>query len=453
MERILQFLFWAICFCTSIITSAQDIQIPVEAKMLSREHGHYYVLREEYNPNLDTEGEASFMVSSKSLSSPNFDFPSVSMVYTSPEIIRKGENRISAFLKSKRAPRVIIRVPEKIQDAKFIEDVELQLGDLGWTILEHNLIFGLKSVKDIKSKTGADLILDISWLKFSDPSMFTDLDLSNTSIGDFYGDSRISDIYYMFKSEKDFEKWEKDRNPKHFCYKNDPLVGGDVKANFSSYRESFLNQMLNYDRFNTNKNVISAIFKFIAADDGSVLGYYHIGECNSIKLQGGADISCYNKGCVRKRGKHNKADFYLEDLSDFYIEMKNEIKDKVILHFLSYMDVLLPNGEIPYAAQLNEMEDVKLSDELINESYQSSSTTNSSYSGRSRDYYNAYFNSRYYSGSGRGNYSGSSSSTTKSSGSATTIFKDAEYIKYSDFFGYYTPLTEKFVKEIQTLLK
>lgn len=115
MERILQFLFWAICFCTSIITSAQDIQIPVEAKMLSREHGHYYVLREEYNPNLDTEGEASFMVSSKSLSSPNFDFPSVSMVYTSPEIIRKGENRISAFLKSKRAPRVIIRVPEKIR--------------------------------------------------------------------------------------------------------------------------------------------------------------------------------------------------------------------------------------------------------------------------------------------------------------------------------------------------
>ena len=356
------------------------------------------------------------MVSSKRLSFPSFDFPSVSMVYTSPEIIRKGENRISAFLKSKRAPRVIIRVPEKIQDAKFIEDIELQLGDLGWTILEHNLIFGLKSVKDIKSKTGADLILDISWLKFSDPSMFTDLDLSNTSIGDFYGDSHIGG-YYNFKSEKDFEKWKKDRNPKHFY----------------------------------NKNVISAIFKFIAADDGSVLGYYHIGECNSIKLQGGAYI--FHNGQVYKKGNHKKADFYLEDLSDFYIEMKNEIKDKVILNFLSYMDVFLPNGEIPYAAQLNEMEDVKLSDELINESYQSSSTTNSSYSGRSRDYHNAYFNSRYYSGSGRGNYSGSSSSTTKSSGSATTIFKDAEYIKYSDFFGYYTPLTEKFVKEIQTLLK
>lgn len=451
MERILQFLFWAICFCTSIITSAQDIQIPVEVEQVSRSDG-YHVLREEYNPNLDTEteGEASFMISSKRLSFPSFDFPSVSMVYTSPEIIRKGENRISAFLKSKRAPRVIIRVPEKIQDAKFIEDIELQLGDLGWTILEHNLIFGLKSVKDIKSKTGADLILDISWLKFSDPSMFTDLDLSNTSIGDFYGDSHIGG-YYNFKSEKDFEKWKKDRNPKHFYNKNVPLVAKVVKANFSSYRESFLNQMLNYDRFNTNKNVISAIFKFIAADDGSVLGYYHIGECNSIKLQGGAYI--FHNGQVYKKGNHKKADFYLEDLSDFYIEMKNEIKDKVILNFLSYMDVFLPNGEIPYAAQLNEMEDVKLSDELINESYQSSSTTNSSYSGRSRDYHNAYFNSRYYSGSGRGNYSGSSSSTTKSSGSATTIFKDAEYIKYSDFFGYYTPLTEKFVKEIQTLLK
>lgn len=447
MERILQFLFWAICFCTSIITSAQDIQIPVEA---SRRYGSY-VLREEYNPNLDTEGEASFMVSYKSLSYLNFEFPSVSMVYTSPEIIRKGENRISAFLKSKRAPRVIIRVPEKIQDAKFIEDIELQLGDLGWTILEHNLIFGLKSVKDIKSKTGADLILDISWLKFSDPSMFTDLDLSNTSIGDFYGDSYISDLYYKFKTTKGFEKWKKDRNPKHFYNKNEPFIGKEVKANFSSYRESLPNQMLNYDRFNTNKNVISAIFKFIAADDGSILGYYHIGECNSIKLQGGAYIG--HNGQVYKKGKHRKADFYLVDLSDFYIEMKNEIKDKVILNFLSYMDVFLPNGEIPYAAQLNEMEDVKLSDELINESYQSSSTTNSSYSGRSRDYYNAYFNSRYYSGSGRGNYSGSSSSTTKSSGSATTIFKDAEYIKYSDFFGYYTPLTEKFVKEIQTLLK
>ena len=54
-----------------------------------------------------------------------------------------------------------------------------------------------------------------------------------------------------------------------------------------------------------------------------------------------------------------------EDYSTFYRENYHEISPEYILRTLSYIDIFLPNGEIPFAAQLNEMEDVKLSDETI----------------------------------------------------------------------------------------
>ena len=439
-------------FCISTGSFAQDKQIKVQAQRCFwsgyGKGARFYVLKPEYNPELSTEGYASIMVQREKISiGSRFDVPTVSVGYAEPKVISSGSAQISSFLKKKSMPRVIVRVPEKLQEAKFVEDIEMLLSGLGWTIVDHSLAKGAKSIKEIQAQTAADIILDVSWLKFSDPSMYCQIDVSKSSMSKL--DIRnvyLSDAYLWFKDRKTFEKWKNNQGSK-YGYKGE---SGEVTVfDVTPIKKLILDRMTQYERFNTNKNVVSAIFKFINAKDGSLLGYYHIGEKSDIKLSGGDEIS-YNHFFPMGSGKGEKR---FDDYSTFYRENYYEISPKYILYTLSYMDIFLPNGEIPFAAQLNEMEDVKLSDETIVDAYQSSSTTNTSYSGGSRDYYNAYFNSRYYSGRGRGNYAGNSSSTTHSSGSGSTTFKEAEYIRYSDFFGYYKPLTEKFIKEIQKIMQ
>ena len=436
-------------FCISTGSFAQDLQIQVKAKKSysgrefydgnyrEKEHwSEFYVLKPEYNPELSTQGEASLTINDGKDFYAEFYLPSVAVEYAEPKVISSGNTQIASFLKRKRMPRVVIRVPEKLQEAKFVEDIEMLLSGLGWTIVDHSLVKGAKSFKEVQTRTAADVILDISWLKFSDPSMYSQIDISRSSMNNLnFEKFYLGDSYLKFKDEKTFRKWEKNHDSKYV--KN--IVGNMVTVtDMTHLKEVIFNQMTQYERFNINKNVVSAIFKFINATDGSLLGYYHVGEKSDIKLSGGDEIATYSHNFIER--------------SIFYKEHKMEIS-KIILEVLSYMDILLPNGEIPFAAQLNEMEDVKLSDETIVDAYQSSSTTQTSYSGGSRDYYNAYFNSRYYSGRGRGNYAGNSSSTTHSSGSGSTTFKEAEYIRYSDFFGYYKPLTEKFIKEIQKIMQ
>ena len=435
----------------SVSIKAQDIEIPVKAKLYTV-HYDFLLLKSEYNPQLSTDGTVELTLKPSEWGFTNYSdhfysFPSITISYKEPKVIKSGGARIKSFLKTRQSPRVFIRVPDKMQNSKFIGDIEMILCDLGWTVIDNSLIKDTKNLKEIKTRTGADLILDVSWLKFSDPDMYSTIDISKSEINNFYGKVGGKDLYYSFKNWKDLEKYQKDRNSKHFKDRNRPYRDMCVEADLSGYKSLILQHMSKYERFNINKNVVSAVFKFINANDGALLGYYHIGETPDIKLSGGVGIHPESYYPINaSRGK----DFY--DESTFYRDNKQEISSKIILTALSYMDIYLPNGEIPFAAQLNEMEDVKLSDDKIQESYKSTSTTNGHYSGHSRDYYNAYFNSRYYSGIGSGNYSGSSSSTINSSGSATTTFKDAEYIRYSDFFGYYKPLTEKLVKEIQSLM-
>lgn len=449
------FLGIASFFCISTGAFAQDLQIQVKARRSGtywemyhqRNHSEFYLLRPEYNPEFSTEGEVSLTINDDKDFSADFYFPSVAVEYAEPKVISSGNTQIASFLKRKRMPRVVIRVPEKLQEAKFVEDIEMLLSGLGWTIVDHSLAKGAKSFKEIQTRTAADVILDISWLKFSDPSMYSQIDISRSSMNnlnskEFY----LRDSYLKFKDEKTFRKWEKNHDSKYIK----GIYGYNVTVTDMTHLKGLIfNQMTQYDRFNINKNVVSAIFKFVNAADGSLLGYYHIGEKSDIKLSGGDEISAHG-GFITMLPKYKYHPF--DEYSIFYKEHKMEIS-RIILNVLSYMDIFLPNGEIPFAAQLNEMEDVKLSDDTILESYKSSSTTNTSYSGGSRDYYNAYFNSRYYSGRGRGNYAGNSSSTTHSSGSGSTTFKEAEYIRYSDFFGYYKPLTEKFVKEIRKIMQ
>lgn len=398
-------------------------------------HNGISVLKPEYNPNQLTEGNITLSLKPTDIETVSFTFPQTQISYYQPSTKISGQANMSKFLKKNPSPKVIIRLPDKLEDAKFVESIELELSDLGWVILDHNLAKGLNSSADIKKKTGADLILDISWLKFSDPDMFTQVDKTAISIAPF--NARLGSrekLYYGFVNEKNYKKWLKSKNPKHIyeCLSAYPTI------DMSSYRDYIIDQIAKYERFSTNKNVISAVFKLIDTSNNSILGYYHVGENQPYKVFGdNKEIWSWSNT--------------FSDRSTFYKEYKSQINDELILAFLSYLDVYLPSGEIPFAAQLNEMEDVKLSDETVKESYSSSSHTSGSYSAQSRDYYNSYFNSRYYSGRGRGYSSGHGSSTTNSSGSATTTFKDAEYIRYSDFFGYYKPLTEKFVEEIRKI--
>lgn len=267
--------------------------------------------------------------------------------------------------------------------------------------------------------------------------------------------SFLKDAHFVFaiiEPRKKFDKWKNDNDRKHIKYFH-KSYRSDVLLN--AYSKKILSYMMVYDCFNTNKNVVSAVFKFTNAADGSLLGYYHVGEVSETKISGGNTVDVcgerYFTGEKDSRGVLVNVKF--NDASSFYRQMHRSIDDLILLSALSYIDVFLPNKEMPFAAQLNEMEDVKLTDDRIIESWNSSSNTSSSYSGRSRDRYSAYFNSRYYQGNRNGHYSGDAVSSTDSYGSGTTTFKNAEYIRYSDFFGYYKPLTEKLIMEMQTVVK
>lgn len=408
---------------------------------------HFYnVLSPEFNPSNQTEGKILTSIDPNRINNCRYSFPTTSVAYFQPQTKSSGLTKISSFLKKNRTPKVIVRLPERLTDAKFVESIELELSGLGWEVIDHNMASGIKSAADIKKRTGADLILDISWLKFSDPDMFSSIDIASTTIAPFDAEVTIRDSYYKFKKEKDFEKWKKSKDPKLWrLTSNDEHFS---RANLTLYKDFIIRNIADYERFTTNKNVVSAVFKLIDSANGSILGYFHVGEIANYKIVGGNTV--YDNHYYNNMKNHYG---YFSKISEFYNEHNPLIKDGLLLSFLSYLDVFLPNGEIPFAAQLNEMEDVKLSDETVKESHSSTSTTSGSYSGRSRDYYNSYFNSRYYSGSGRGYSSGNSSSKTNTSGSSTTQFKEAEYIRYSDFFGYYKPLTEKFVQEISKLME
>lgn len=110
----------------------------------------------------------------------------------------------------------------------------------------------------------------------------------------------------------------------------------------------------------------------------------------------------------------------------------------------SYISASLNNCEIPFAKQLNDFQDVKIGDEQVVENTRGRSSSRGSSYGSGRTNYYRYFNSSYYSGSSRSN--------TNYSSSTVTTHKDAEWLRCSDFYGYYTPLTDKLVEELKKLL-
>lgn len=376
--------------------------------------------------------------------------PRMELVYHDTPVITGNNRQLSALLKSGKS-KIIVRVPEKCKDAKFIEMIESKLAALGLNVLDHNLAEGDMSPAVIRRKSGADLLLDVSWLKFSDPEMFTALDRETIKIdGDFDVKNMVS--VYGFDDKKDLERYLAKSKKKGKWNADNQYYGYVAISSDYNYRQdelkSLLEEELVNDRcFNTNKNVISAIFKFINLADGTILNYYHLGwqekqhTISKMKLK--KRFSRYDIPILGgyyypdHTSKGFKTDFDKERYYDYSGPGHVAIT-------CSYISASLNNDEIPFAKQLNDFQDVKLSDEQVVEKSSGRSSSRGSSYGSGRTNYYRYFNSSYYSGSSRSN--------TNYSSSTVTTHKDADWLRCSDFYGYYTPLTDKLVAELKKLL-
>lgn len=397
----------------------------------------------------------------------NFSSPQITLVYSPPPVISGSISRVAAALKQHKAPTIILRVPPQCQDAKFVEMIETKLVALGLNVLDHNLSGGSSNPAEIRKKSGADILLDISWLKFSDPEMFTQLDRSATKIGEIKFNpisvwaatfpSKDKLLKYIAKS-RNKNRWEK--------IKNGISVDYPVEFNYDLIRQNISDGISQSECFEKNKNVISAIFKFIDLSDGSLIGFFHVGQAEQSFT---VKPVPFNKiGNAWDLGeKVNNSYSYTSHRFSQYIPGARVGDDRIrkpsapwdienyrtytgaepAAMVLTYLSSAVRNDirEIPYAAELNDFQDVKISHGQILESTQTNSSSSGTSNGYGRTSYHRHFNSSYYSGS--------SQSSTSSSSSSTTTFRDAEYLRCSDFYGYYAPLADKLVTELRKLLR
>lgn len=401
------------------------------------------------NPNEVSEG--------KIVKEPTYKYtfvtPKVILGYHDTPVITGNYKKLSAVLRSGKT-KVIVRVPEKCKDAKFIEMIESKLAALGLNVLDHNLAEGEMSPAVIRRKSGADLLLDVSWLKFSDPEMFTSIDPETTKMdGNFEVKNKVR--VYVYDDKKDLERHLARSKKKGRWYGGgkEPNRRYDILSDYN-YRQdelrSLLEQELVNDRcFNTNKNVISAIFKFVNLADGTILNYYHLGWHEKQQTMSKAELSLdyvsyHIPGLGNRHGRYlpnpDNGDVTAFDRERYY----DYVGPSSVAMACSYISASLNNGEIPFAKQLNDFQDVKIGDEQVVENTRGRSSSRGSSYGSGRTNYYRYFNSSYYSGSSRSN--------TNYSSSTVTTHKDAEWLRCSDFYGYYTPLTDKLVEELKKLL-
>ena len=399
------------------------------------------------NPNEVSEG--------KIVKEPTYKYtfvtPKVILGYHDTPVITGNYKKLSAVLRSGKT-KVIVLVPEKCKDAKFIEMIESKLAALGLNVLDHNLAEGEMSPAVIRRKSGADLLLDVSWLKFSDPEMFTSIDPETIKMdGNFVieGYARVR----SYREKKDLDKdVEKSKKKPHWMTKNSDM-GSYIDMNYNYNNENLLSrlkdELVNDKCFSTNKNVISAIFKFVNLADGTILNYYHLGwqekQQTMSKAKLSRDYGAYRiPGLGYKNGQYwpnsDNGDVTAFDRERYY----DYVGPSSVAITCSYISASLNNGEIPFAKQLNDFQDVKIGDEQVVENTRGRSSSRGSSYGSGRTNYYRYFNSSYYSGSSRSN--------TNYSSSTVTTHKDAEWLRCSDFYGYYTPLTDKLVEELKKLL-
>lgn len=390
-----------------------------------------------------------------------FNMPKIHIEYEPVKTTSSPTARLKTALNKTRRPKIVVRIPDKCGDADFIRTIEYKLGMLGLDVLDHTLVEGATTPKAITQKSGADILLDVSWLEFSNPDMATNLKGESTRIdfNDFVRYARPSTMgIFSFKDNKERDKFLSKRIKKNDWRPYPSNWRGEGEEICNVYTEGLNNEIikeLEYAGcFEKNNNVISVIFKFIDLRSGSLLCQFHVGysdlqseEILPRKLSLGYSIDgiynyCENGVMKYKLNPNDKDILWIDPWNKERFNTFNGSDEAAWI--LTYIATQLNNGEIPYAKQLNNFQSVKIADEQILEQGSSRSTTNTGYSGHGGTNYYYRFNRSYWSGGSR--------STTNTTSSNTTTFRDAEYIRPQDFYGYYTPLTDKLCEELQKLL-
>lgn len=132
---------------------------------------------------------------------------------------------------------------------------------------------------EIRKNSGADILLDVSWLKFSDPEMFTTLDKTATEIGEIRF-SHIDCTFSKFPSldaARNYAKKSQKRNKWQDDYSRTQSMES-LEIYYDLIKSEISDGISHSECFEKNKNVISAIFKFIDLTDGSLIGFYHLGQ-------------------------------------------------------------------------------------------------------------------------------------------------------------------------------
>lgn len=399
-------------------------------------HSEGYVFipfeRDGFNINMKSEGER-FETDKVEL-----EVPEIKLAYepVTPKI--GGGDNWNRILKTRS--KIVVKTIEPLQDSPILDKLDMHLLDMGFDVINHSIIKGMVSVAEIRDATGADYIIDLSWLGFSDPEMWTSLKSNGGLI--VSGQPKISAHMWdrLVVKEKDYNKWTKKRKglPKR-AYSR-PLDYSVIDCKFHpefSLYDDLMTEISESDCFKTNKNVISANFKLVDARTGSLLGSIKVGQqdVSSAVIPSGDSFTSITRNNMDIKG--------YDAWSKERAETGQWLCAWPSMGVLRYLSQLIPTEAIPYASKLNNQEDVKIGDERIVEQGNYSSTSSTRSSGRAYTDYYRYFNRSYYTGN--------SNTRSHGSSSTTTTFKDAEWLRCSDFYGYYTPLIDKFIAQLAAI--
>ncbi|WP_418983438.1 hypothetical protein [Alistipes sp.] len=406
---------------------------------------------------------------------------------------------LKAFLHENPSPRVIVRVidagheiAEQERIRPYYNYIEEQLTRIGFQVLDRGLISqltdknGYVNYTDIRKKIDADLIIEVSWLRFAQEE-------DRIRIDTIIADGPVEELRYktvdsveytnLKKPGKDGSVWLRrygfyprvigytvlnEMNGPSIEYELDGL--NDFKHQIESFRpEVFL-------------SVVSATFKIIQIDKGTVGGTI---KTVYSPLKWEKEITIVSKGLwshgwkrtppyyfhfrsystgdggILKASKENyNPHWWLSTRIVFKQDQKDILSAIINGWFKEYftsttvingkLTFCVPDGErfVRFAADLNAGIDAKISDAKTRSNYGEQTATSHSQtttgSGRASTYYNSYNSSTY--GHYGGTTQGGSHSATQ--GGSTTIYTDAEYLKCSDFYEYYRPLSEKFAEEL-----
>lgn len=355
----------------------------------------------------------------------------------------------------KANPTVIVR-SHNGQDYQYLDIVEENLTSIGWRVVDRKA-----------QLTNPDYIVEVGWLHFSDPDMWGTLDEDKiTFSGSFSatgnGNYTNTILCIAFPSQEKRNKYlASDRSIKS-QKKYDgvdlylPVVFTDDWGNMT---EEMRQEIIESESFRVNKNVVSAMFKIIDAKSGTIAASLTIGELNtpSFRFPAGRSLTIFWDPLTS--GYRSRASVYKLANRELKVEKNINWSDwanerlltelcpidmpAATCCYLDYISASSNTGEIPFAAKLSAGEDVKINDEQVTSLSKSRSTTNGNSYGHGGTNYYRYFNRSYYSGR--------SNSQTDSNTSETTTYKEAEWLRCSDFHGYYRPLSKRMAEELAKL--